>query len=61
MLRVWACFMLARVLDKCSLQGCAHLLHWSEREKEKERRDKEREEEGERERGRERERVRKRE
>jgi len=37
--------MLARVIDKCSLQGCAHPLHWSEREREK----REREREGERE------------
>jgi hypothetical protein len=44
--------MLARVIDKCSLQGGAHSLYWSERE----RKEREREREGEREGGRERER-----
>ncbi len=36
-LRVRACFMLARVMDKCSPQGCAHPLHWPERVSEKDR------------------------
>jgi hypothetical protein len=45
------CFMLEKFTDKCSLQGCAHPLHQSERERKRE---------GEIERGREREKERER-
>jgi hypothetical protein len=61
-LRVRACFMLARIMDKCSPQGCAHPLYWPERVSEKDReREINREREREREINREREKKRERE